>query len=295
MQYKIPQNIGVEDRIVGPFTLKQLIIVAVGGGISYVLFTITSKIYELNVLEYVIIAFPALIALAAALIKINNIPFTKFVLLTLEYAIKPKKRLWDHRGIAPLVAPDLTETKVKTEAVATDEKTKESVNLDDLTKVLDSGGFDHVEDVKHKDIDTAEDEDLVTEAFFGHKAKESPTENMYWRTKESQKKRLDMLAKMPATKTKKKEEKPAVGIPLSGASEDKKKEEKPASQLESQPEKKKRRRRRKPKAALPARQETQINNTERQKPVKLIPKPKPQPPRDLSPRAVQTGAGRPGQ
>lgn len=31
MQYKIPQNVQIEDKIVGPLTLKQLIICGVGG------------------------------------------------------------------------------------------------------------------------------------------------------------------------------------------------------------------------------------------------------------------------
>ena len=72
MQYKIPQNVGIEDKIVGPLTLRQLIIISVGVGISYVLFALLSKVYELNFLEYIIIAIPMLLAVAFALIKIND-------------------------------------------------------------------------------------------------------------------------------------------------------------------------------------------------------------------------------
>ena len=45
LQYKIPQDIGIEDKIVGPFSLRQLLIVAVGGGISYAIFAISSRLY----------------------------------------------------------------------------------------------------------------------------------------------------------------------------------------------------------------------------------------------------------
>jgi hypothetical protein len=199
LQYKIPQNVGIEDKIVGPFSLRQLIILAVGAGISYVLFAITSRIYELNVLEYILIALPAMFALAAAMLKIHNVTFIKYLLLMLEFAIKPKKRMWDHRGISAIVAPDLTDkTAAKKKEVAAEEG-KKSVNLRDISATLDSGGFEHVEQVKHEDIDEAKDDDLITEAYFGHKKKESSTENMYWRTKDMQKKKLDLLAKIEPT------------------------------------------------------------------------------------------------
>lgn len=201
MQYKIPQNIGIEDKIVGPFSLRQLIIVAAGGGISYVIFVLASGTYELNVLEYIVIALPFILSLAIALIKINNITFTKFILLALEFAIKPKRRLWDHRGISPLVAPNLKEEELLPKSREQPKKTlQKKINLKDLSRILDSAGFRDTE-ITHQDMDNAQDEDLITEAFFGHKRSESETQNMYWRTKASQKKRLDILSKIQANPT----------------------------------------------------------------------------------------------
>ena len=199
LQYKIPQNIDIADKIVGPLTLRQLITVAIGAGISYVLFAVSSKLYELNTLEYVVIALPAIIAAAAAFIKINNIPFTKFVLLSLEYAIKPKKRFWDHRGIVSITAPEL-ETITVDISDKTDGRGKKAVNLDELSRILDSGGFEKVEEVRHEDIDKASDDNLMAQAFFGHKKAESDTENMYWRTVDSHKKMLSIIAKAPSVK-----------------------------------------------------------------------------------------------
>jgi hypothetical protein len=198
LQYKIPQNIDVADKIVGPLTLRQLITVAIGAGISYVLFAISSKLYELNTLEYVVIALPAIIAAAAAFIKINNVPFTKFVLLSLEYAIKPKRRFWDHRGIVSITAPELEPIAI--ESLKIEEKGKKPVNLDELSRILDSGGFEKVEEVKHEDIDKVSDDNLMAQAFFGHKKAESETENMYWRTVDSHKKMLSIIAKTPSPK-----------------------------------------------------------------------------------------------
>lgn len=205
MQYKIPQNVGIEDKIVGPLTLRQLIILAVGFGISYVLFAIISKLYELNILEYVVIVLPGLFSAAFALVRINDIPLTKYLFLFLEFAIKPKRRVWDHRGIVSIVSPDLTQETVTT-AVREDEsgkKARTAGNLSELTRMLDSGGFEHVRPVVHTDMDKTKDDDLVTEAYFGNKRDQSATQNMYWRTKDSQMKRLNILASLPVTELKK--------------------------------------------------------------------------------------------
>jgi len=204
LQYKIPQNVGIEDKIVGPLSLRQLIILSIGIGISYVLFAIIGKFYELNVFEYVVISLPAILAAALALVKIHDATFGKFVILFLEYNLNPKQRVWDHRGIASLVTPDLTDGHMdKPKEITAKESSKKVVNLEDLGRILDSGGFNNVESIEHSDIDNAKDEVLVQQAFFGHK--KNKTENMYWRTSDSHKERLKVMAKQtalrPATTT----------------------------------------------------------------------------------------------
>ncbi len=190
LQYKIPQNVGIEDKIVGPLSLRQLLILAAGCGISYLLFAVLNKIYELNVLEYAVIALPALASAAAALIRINDMSFTRFLLTLMEFSIKPRRRMWDHRAVAPLVLVTMEEEKPeKTEAAA---PAKKPVNLEALSRVLDSGGFEHVSAPSIRDIDEAKDDDLVTQAFFGTDSKEKIP--MYWRTKESHKARLALMA-----------------------------------------------------------------------------------------------------
>lgn len=199
LQYKIPQEVGIADKIVGPFSLRQLIIIAIGVGISYVLFALASKLYELNTLEYIVIALPGIVSLAAAMVKVNNIPLPQFTLLALEFAIKPKKRVWDHRGILGIVAPDLSDNKPSAERTALNgKKERKDVNLEDLTRILDSGGFEHIKEIKYESIDQAEDDDLMIEAFFGHKT--GTGENMWARTAKNQdayKRKLNLLNKLP--------------------------------------------------------------------------------------------------
>ncbi len=166
-----------------------------------------SKVYELNFIEYIVILIPALLAFAFAMVKINNIPLIKFLFLFLEFSIKPKGRVWNHRGISSVVAPDLGNTKKEDMVTGyeskMDRKAKKAANLRELTRTLDSGSFNHLRDVEHDDIDVSRDDDLVTQAYFGHKRNESETENMYWRTKDAHIKMLDAFAAMPTTKLKK--------------------------------------------------------------------------------------------
>lgn len=278
MQYKIPQNISIEDKIVGPLTLRQLIILAIGFGISYVLFAILSKLYELNILEYIIILIPALFAAAVALIKINNLRLSKFIILFLEFAIKPKRRMWDHRGISSIVLPDLSEDqaepeKAADEAVEMEEKAKKAANLKDLSQVLDSGGFEHLDQIEHGDIDDSHDDDLVTQAYFGHK--ESKTENMYWRTKEAHKKMLDHLAQLPVTQlktgTKETEVVKQAIAQVKQETEDLKKQKQ--ASVATTPAKKKTRKRNRS-ISQPVRSNNQINTTQKNQPAEYISKDK---------------------
>jgi hypothetical protein len=269
LQYKIPQNVGIQDKIVGPLTLRQLITLAIGAGISWIFFGILSKLYELNIFEYIIIALPILIATAMSLIKINDITLSKFVLLFIEFGIKPKKRVWDHRGIAALVAPDLSERGKKEFKKNTLEAVNEKKpqNLRELSRILDSGGFNNIQTLTCDDLDTVNDEDLMSQAFFGHK--KNKTQNMYWRANKHDKgKRLNLLAKLPTTQIKKAEV-ITKAIEVAPKTVDKKEKTEDGTKIEIP--KKKQRKRRKKKAVPNAHNKTQINNTKKKKPAEFIP------------------------
>ncbi|HAU39963.1 MAG: hypothetical protein UV80_C0011G0020 [Candidatus Peregrinibacteria bacterium GW2011_GWF2_43_17] len=146
MQFKVPQNVQMEDKIVGPLTLKQLIICAVGGGISYFIYISTSNIYVLSI-WLPATSIPALITVAIAFVKIKDIPFIKFVFLELERLLVPQKRFFI-KGSAETYKSCLyqeqTKKQIKKEADNIKKK-NEAVkgkikDIDKLTKILDSQG-----------------------------------------------------------------------------------------------------------------------------------------------------------
>ena len=93
MQYKIPQEIGNEDRLIGPLSLRQLIIVGIGGGLAYMIYISLSKTTDAIVYIPPMVVI-ILLTLAIAFFKKDNLTFTRMSLLFLEMTINPTKRVW---------------------------------------------------------------------------------------------------------------------------------------------------------------------------------------------------------
>jgi PrgI family protein len=95
MEYQVPQFIEVEDKIVGPLTLKQFIYVAGGAGLCIVFFVYLSKIVA------ILLSLPvAALAGALAFYKINGKPFVEFLEAGFGYYTRSKLFLWK-RADAP--------------------------------------------------------------------------------------------------------------------------------------------------------------------------------------------------
>ncbi len=98
---KIPQNVYVEDRIIGPVTLKQLIIMGLGSGFSYIMYASVSKVTQPTILLTILLWSPTLVAAAFAFLKINDLSLFNIILLMIEHMNKPSQRAWcPHRGIS---------------------------------------------------------------------------------------------------------------------------------------------------------------------------------------------------
>lgn len=84
-QYQVPQFVDLEDRIIGPLTLKQFLYLAFAGALLFV-FWFLFAFYI-----WIIVALPiAALAAAFAFLKINNRPFVYYFLSFVRYFTKPK-------------------------------------------------------------------------------------------------------------------------------------------------------------------------------------------------------------
>lgn len=89
MEYQVPQFIEVEDKIFGPFTLKQFIYVAGGVGLCVIL------VLYLPLIIGIVLALPvAALTAALAFYKINNKPFVEIMEAAFNFYIADRLYLW---------------------------------------------------------------------------------------------------------------------------------------------------------------------------------------------------------
>lgn len=132
---KIPQNVYVEDRIIGPITLKHLLIVGIGAGISYAIFASAQKSGVTNVVVLGACWTPALIAAAFAFFKINDLSLFNIILLSIEGFNKPSQRYWSPY---PGISINLITTQHAKEIVEASAKAESNANkLADITRQLE--------------------------------------------------------------------------------------------------------------------------------------------------------------
>ncbi len=95
---KIPQNVHIEDRIVGPLTLRQIILVCIGCGFSYAIWASISKAYGyVGVPLTIMVWIPGAISVMFAFVKVNDLTLFRICLLMLERYNKPALRIWEPR------------------------------------------------------------------------------------------------------------------------------------------------------------------------------------------------------
>ncbi|MCR4333437.1 MAG: PrgI family protein [Patescibacteria group bacterium] len=92
MEYQVPQFIEVEDKIVGPLTLKQFIYIAGASGICIIFFFYLQMLFAI-LLSLPVVAFAA----ALAFYKVNGKPFVEVIEAGFNYYTGAKLFLWKHR------------------------------------------------------------------------------------------------------------------------------------------------------------------------------------------------------
>lgn len=91
MRYKVPQNIEMQDRILGPLTMIQLVYAVVGGGLAYSILITLPRPFS-----FVLAAPIAMFTIAVIFVKVNERPFLNFFFAILQFMSSPKQRVWHH-------------------------------------------------------------------------------------------------------------------------------------------------------------------------------------------------------
>lgn len=136
---KIPQNVYIEDRIVGPLTLKQILIVGAGCGTSYALWSMLTQAQgggigiPLTVMSWT----PGALSVIFAFFKLNDLSLLQLLLLTFERLNKAPVRMWTPRkGISVNIRTFTTADQPKRGLVEVD---RQKVNrIDAISTSLDT-------------------------------------------------------------------------------------------------------------------------------------------------------------
>ncbi len=89
MRFQVPQFIDIEDKIIGPFTLKQFVYLAGGGGMAFIVFHFLPLFVALIPMAVIVG-----LSLALAFYKINNKPFIDFLEAAVMYYSKQNLYIW---------------------------------------------------------------------------------------------------------------------------------------------------------------------------------------------------------
>lgn len=117
MQFKIPQDVQRADKIVGPLTLRQLIICGIGGGLAYSLYVILAKQYFIEIWLVPVLLITTVTVLFA-FYQYHGLPFEKLMLLFIEWKFRPRTRTFQKmRGdvLISVLSPMKMKTLAKTE------------------------------------------------------------------------------------------------------------------------------------------------------------------------------------
>lgn len=127
--FQVPQFIDIEDKIIGPLTLKQFMFLAGAGIIIFILYSVLQ--FWLWIIVSIIVAGAGL---GFAFVKINGQPLFKVVLNGLKYLIRPRLYVWQRGQAKKSIAPQPVEPKKEP---VKEKKRLSQEELEELAKKLD--------------------------------------------------------------------------------------------------------------------------------------------------------------
>ena len=132
-QFIVPQFIDVEDKILGPITTRQFVMMIVGG----LFLVLAYNIFDISLFIFIFIIVAGLIALFG-FYKVNGRPFHFFIVSFLQVGFKPRVRIWRKEDDAfPAYVGEETDDGKERRAPV---KHASRAHLAELAPMVDKGG-----------------------------------------------------------------------------------------------------------------------------------------------------------
>ncbi|HET8690306.1 MAG TPA: PrgI family protein [Candidatus Saccharimonadales bacterium] len=181
-EYKVPQDVEAEDKLLGPFSFRQFIYLIVAGIAGFLCWALAQIFIGLLILPLPIVVFFLVLALPLR----KDQPMEAYLLAMVQFFLKPHNRYWSPDGDVTMVeitAPHVVE-KHLTKDYSGDEA---SQRLAYLANIIDTGGWAsrgvnpamtddaamavaHTEDVLDDDSDVGQSfDDMLMNSSTRHK------------------------------------------------------------------------------------------------------------------------------
>lgn len=135
-QYKVPQDVEADDKLIGPFSFRQFVYLLVAAG----LIALGVALFQLFPLLAIIPLPFVLLLLALALPLKKDQPMETYLAAVVSYYLKPKNRLWvpgQSESTIKITAPKKVEES-RTRDITGEEATH---RLSFLVDIVDTGGY----------------------------------------------------------------------------------------------------------------------------------------------------------
>ena len=134
-QFIVPQFIEVEDKILGPITTRQFIILLISGIVVFLSF----RYGDLTFFIFSLIFF-GFGGLVIAFVKVNGQSFHYFMLNMIQTLRRPSRRVW-HKTLSKKELNMLRKYVPDTIEVKPEQKPIKRERIQDLALLVNTGGF----------------------------------------------------------------------------------------------------------------------------------------------------------
>ena len=135
-QYKVPQDVEADDKLLGPFSFRQFVYLLIAGG----LIALAVGLFQLFPLLAIIPLPPVLLFVALALPLKKDQPMETYLAAIVSYYLKPRTRFWmpgQRESTIRITAPKKVEES-RTRDITGEEATH---RLSFLADIVDTGGY----------------------------------------------------------------------------------------------------------------------------------------------------------
>ena len=135
-QYKVPQDVEADDKLIGPFSFRQFVYLLIAGG----LIAMGVGLFQLFPLLAIVPIIPAFLFLVLALPLKKDQPMETYLAAIVSFYLKPRKRVWtpgQRESTILITAPKIVED-VRTRDLSQEEATH---RLSFLADIVDTEGF----------------------------------------------------------------------------------------------------------------------------------------------------------